>query len=564
MAKSKKFADIKAIEAGKNFKDLWFSMSVDMRISFIEKNIRIETAKGSVIPLILTDFQKRWLLDGPLFNDYTQMTKYWNRIALKCRNVGASYVMIGVESVLSCWIYPNIFIPFVASKEDQAINLIKMCKKVVKDCRFSIPLNEDLKYQPAGTLKFKNGSHIDAFAGGNPEGIRGGRAICVVIDEMSFCKKQQEILSAVEYFCLEGGSISILSTPWGKNNLFWKIWADRENYPTWHRHLVSLFEDMKGFDVSIPLQTQISQGNFKLSAPWLNIDTLEKKRQEDAAFDYVNFMQETCGVPMEEVSTAISEEVLDTNKMEYYYVDECPMVDGRRDPKRQFVMSADFGAEANMTAVVVFEVKDGRFIVCYTEAFRGAFPDQARKMGNLVKRFAPTYLITDSTGMGGKNWETYLSEIETETTIIGVNYSKKDHAEEGGLDLSNKIFMFQLTIRLLSEGSIVVPKNFKDLREEILGVEKIVYEKTIKYSGKGGLVGSDDLAMAFCQGSLLYGKIYTIDDKETSVGATPQFSEVKQNSRKDKPVIRKTEFYEVSSGGSSLSAGKVSGFSKLI
>jgi len=558
VVRSKVFVSAEEIGEAERLRDIWFLLPDDVKFAFFERFFSIETAKGQVIPLVLTDFQKRWFLDGPLFNDFTKLQSFTNRVALKCRNIGASYVMIGVESVVSAWVYPNILIPMVASQEDQAVQLISLCKKVVKNCSFGIPLEEDLKYQPSASLKFANGSKIVAFAGGNPEGIRGKRALIGYADEFAFVRKQAEVMSAMEYFFLEGGQLNILSTPWGRNNLFWRIWSDRESYKGWKRHLVSLFTDMRYFNVEEPIPFQMQSKGLVLSAPWINIDLLEKKRQQDAPFNYASFLQETCGVPMDEVSAAISEDVLNTNSMDYYYVEERP----RDDPTRQFVFCLDFGAENNMTAAVVFEARDGRFIVCYTETFRGDFPSQSLRVNGLVKRFNPLFVVTDSTGMGGKNWESHLRETVVDSMIVGVNYSKKGFAEDVNVDSTNKIFMFNTMIRLLSEGLVIVPKNFRDLREEILGVEKIVYEKTVKYSGKDGLVGRDDLAMAFVQGGLVFSRIYTLDSDESSVLAEPNYTGKIDKSR---TRIVKSTFIEAS-GSKPVGDRKerITGFGKLI
>jgi hypothetical protein len=530
-------------------REVWFLLSDDERFSFIESNIKIENAKGSTIPLVLTQFQRMWLHNGPLFNNFATMTIFNNRICLKCRNIGASYLLIALEAVLTCWIYGKVFIPFISATEPQSKDLIGYCVKVIENCSFKIPLMGEVKDQTSMLIKFANGSKIRAFAGGNPAGIRGPRSIMVYLDEFSFIPNQQEILSASEYFLAEGGCLSVLSTPFGKNNMFWKIWADRINYKDWIRVCVSLFTDMRGFDVEVSLKRQILEHGFILSCPWLNIDFLEKKRQQDAPNGYMNFLQEMCAVPFEEASGAISSGVLDANSMDSYYCE------GRINKEQVFVMGADFGANRNVTAVCVFKCKDGRFIVCYTTTIRGAFPSQKRAMLELVKRFRPNIFVGDSTGMGGKAWmDTLSEEIDDQMVIVPLNYSKKDLAlADGQLDLNNKNYMVETTIRLMSEGLIITPKNHRDLRDELLGMQKIVYEKTIKYSGKEGLVGRDDLAFAFLEGGFMYSRIYSMgnDDHIGVVDSGMTLSRgYKPDTRKPKITSGNYEGGSVSMGGS--------------
>lgn len=552
-------------------KDLWFSMDEDDRFKFIEKNVKIETSKGRVIPIKLEEFQKRWFRDGPLFNDYTTITEFKNRICLKCRNIGASYVLIAIEAVLTCWVYPHVFIPVVATKEKQAQEIIRSCKKVIRHLDFNINLTTDLDKQTVSNVKYANGSLIEAFPGGNPGGIRGARSMCSYVDESAFIEKQQEVMSAIEYFHTEGGQMNLLSTPWGKNNLFWKIWSDFENFKGWKRHFVGLFKNPEDFDVTKPIPDQIMNRGLRLNAPWLSVSFLENKRLQDAPFNYANFLQETCGIPIDEVSRAIPEELLNVIKMDHYYVEERPRLpDGTKDPDKTYVISADFGADNNVTAIVVAEATaQNKLVPCYTETFKGLFPEQITKIKHIVNKFNPKYFLGDSTGMGGTSFMStlqneigdgiFVSSTTNGSNVIGINYSKKDIAAQAGVNDNNKSFMINTMIRLLSEGKVIVPKNLRALREEILGVEKFVYDSYVKYSGKNGMVGRDDLAMSFFQLAISYDMLFENDMSDSIGGAEYNFGKDTK-----KPSIKSSEFYECSAVSNPIKREKITGFSKLI
>jgi len=107
------------------FTEAWFLLSDQSKLDFIEKSVLIHDSKGNTFPLQLADFQKEWLIAGPLFTDFRILKKFTNRITLKCRNVGASYVMIALEAVLTCYVYPKITIPFIAPTEQQTKVLIE-------------------------------------------------------------------------------------------------------------------------------------------------------------------------------------------------------------------------------------------------------------------------------------------------------------------------------------------------------------------------------------------------------------------------------------------------------
>ena len=419
-----------------------------------------------------------------------------------------------------------------------------------------------LENQSVSRLKFANGSTIRSFASGRPETVRGPRALISYMDEFSFVRNAQSIMSAVEYFHIEGGQMNVLSTVWGRNNLFWKVWDDREVFSAWDRHYVGLFTDMTNFDVKVSLVDQISKYKLKLNAPWQNIDKLEKKRWEDSPNAYSNFLQETAGVPFDEATSAISQELLDTFTMDYALVEERPPGDDGKD--KIYIISADFGSERNVTALIVFEAIDGRMVVVNTVTLIGNIDEQMTRIVDVFDRYNPKFFLGDGTGMGGKAFTDILSNRMGEGVVISINYSKKDLAMNAGVDMNNKNFFVTKMIKLMSQGNIIVPKNHKRLREEILSVEKIVYEKSVKYSGKNGLVGSDDMAMAFLQGSVIFEQIfgeYGESGGFADAGKSLSWEAVRGRSR---PVVHKKEFCEVASGGRDIKPNIIHGFGKLI
>lgn len=524
-------------------RDIWFQLTADEKFEFIQSNIRLVTAKGLIVDLQLADFQKKWLLDGPLFNDFSNMKSFHNRISIKCRNVGASYVMISMEAALAGWLYGGVHIPFIAQREQQTKDLIKSVKKVIEFCRFEIPLKGGLTGQTEFTIRFKNGTTIQAYPGNNPSGLRGPRALCVYIDEFAHVQRQQEVMSAAEYFILEGGQLSLLSTPWGKQNLYWKILTDRKTFSAWRRHYVQLFKNPEVFDLKSPIPEQIEKNGLIPNIPWLDIEYIEKKRREDAPFNFVNFSQEMLGMPVDEVTAAIPEEVLNTNTMEYYSIEKRPVDnEGKWIGDQMFVISGDFGAERNMTALTVFEAKEGRFIVCNTLLLRGNFVEQKDAVIDYVRGFSPKIFIGDATGMGGQAWMNTLQEaLGNEGMVIGINYSKRDFSERAGVSMSNKEYMVNHMVKLLTQGLVIVPFNFGDLRDEILGVQKVVYENSIKYTGKIGPVGRDDMAMSFLQASVIYDQIYNLDGGDVMSIAD---GDVFDRPDVGKPTLKSAKYYK--------------------
>ena len=475
-------------------------------------------------------------------------------------------MLVACESVLCCWIYKRIRIPYISSGEEQANELIVHAKVIIEHCKFNISLKKGLDNQTKFEINFENGSRIKSFASNNPRGIRGPRALISYVDEFAFVKYPQEVMSAVEFMSSEGGCISILSTPFGKQNLYWQIYSDRENFVNYHRHRISLFDKMDNFDVKESLFKFVEETGAKLTCPWLSLDFLENKRKSDAPFQYMNFLEEAVGVPVDERTAIITESMLDTYSMDEYLIEYRPFnPEGVRDMSEDFIMSIDFGAEVNVTAITMFVCRSARLIPCYTETFNGEFNEQYGKIRNIVQRFIPKFIIGDETGMGGKNWCNILAnDITGDTTVLGVNYSKKDFAEQYGVNDNNKSFFITTAIRLITEGGMIVPKNHKRLREELLGMQKIVYEKTVKYSGKDGPAKGDDLAMSFMQAALLYNMIYELDGNEGTGFADVGIRMSKSYKPEHQPMIRRSESIEAVGSKKNFGPERIIGFEKLI
>ena len=521
-----------------NFRSIWFDrMTVDQKLDFIQAAVKISDSKGNTFPLILASFQAEWLKQGPLFNDFRTMTKFVNRIALKCRNVGASYIMIALEAVLTAWLYDKVTIPFIASTEDQTKVLISSCLNLIDDLQFDVELKGGRKGQSMSEIKFSNGSRIKSFSS-NPSGMRGTRAMNVYLDEFAHVSDDQGVYDAVNYFIQEGGQLSIMSTPYGKQNLYWRIWSDRKGYPpqNWYRIDIKPFSG--DFDINISLKKQYEQGSIKLLVPWLNLEKTDADRMADAHNGYANFMQEMLGIPLEEVTSVISSALLDTVTRDEFFVDS--RVDG---DQRTFIMGVDYGASNNMTAAVTAVFEGDRIVVCGTKQFSGNVDIQIDEIVSYVNMYSPSYYFGDSTGLGGKSFQDILSSKAVNVgMIVGVDYTKKEIAKPYGSNMNNKEFMINRALELFSRGKIIVPNCFRELRLQLLGVRKYVYENHIKYSGKDSLTKNDDLAMAFFQLVLGYDLHFGMSDLErVDSGRVDWFN------RDSKAKLKKVNYHE---GGS--------------
>ena len=535
---------------------MWFNrLDSTQKIDFIQKAVNISDSKGNTFPLVLADFQAEWLKKGPLFSDFRLLTKFQNRIALKCRNVGASYIMVSLEAVLTAWLYDKVTIPFIASTEDQTKTLITSCINLITELAFDVGLKGGIKNQSKSEITFLNGSRIKSFSS-NPSGMRGTRAMNVYLDEFAHVTDDQGVYDAVNYFIQEGGQLSVMSTPYGKQNLYWRIWSDRLGYPpeNWYRIDIKPFKG--DFDINKSLKKQHSEGRIELLIPWLNLDKTDADRMADAHNGYANFMQEMLGIPLEEVTSVISTALLDTVTRDEFFVDS--RID---DDQRTFVMGVDYAATNNMTAAVTALFEKDRLVVCGTKQFSGNVDVQIDEIVSYTNLYSPSYYYGDATGLGGKSFQDILgAKANNIGMIVGVDYTKKDIAQRYGSNMNNKEFMINRCLELFARGKIIVPNCFRELRLQILGVRKYVYENHVKYSGKDSLTKNDDLAMAFFQLVLSYDMHFGMSDLErVDSGNVDWFN------RDSKPKTKKAQYFEGGSVNNKLVDGNVrrGGFSQF-
>jgi hypothetical protein len=79
-------------------------------------------------------------------------------------------------------------------------------------------------------LELRNGSRIVCLPGGNEGSIRGYSGVrALIIDEASRCPDAL-FLALKPMIAVSGGSVTLLSTPFGKRGFFWSWWSEGEDW----------------------------------------------------------------------------------------------------------------------------------------------------------------------------------------------------------------------------------------------------------------------------------------------------------------------------------------------
>jgi hypothetical protein len=153
------------------------------------------------------------------------------RLILKARQTGISNA-VAVEALYTALTRPDATELIVSRNQDAASVLIRYCQHTLGGLR-SIPrlVNEN-----QSTLVFENGSRIMSLPA-TPATGRGIAATDVYLDEFAFTAYDALIYESILGTLSTGGRLTILSTPNGRTNLFFRLWSGLEG-GDWSRHQI--------------------------------------------------------------------------------------------------------------------------------------------------------------------------------------------------------------------------------------------------------------------------------------------------------------------------------------
>lgn len=153
------------------------------------------------------------------------------RIILKARQTGISNA-IAIEALHKAITRPDSTELFVSRNQDAARGLIGYCQHTLSGIK-TLP---SIVKENQGELSFANGSRIVSLPA-NPSTGRGIAATDVYLDEFAFCGYDALIYESIIGTISTGGNMTILSTPNGRSNMFFRLWSGLEG-GDWSRHQV--------------------------------------------------------------------------------------------------------------------------------------------------------------------------------------------------------------------------------------------------------------------------------------------------------------------------------------
>jgi len=153
-------------------------------------------------------------------------------LVLKARQTGISNA-VAIEALHKAITRPDSTELFVSKNQDAASVLIRYCQQTLSGLKNPSKLLSENQSR----LSFPNGSQILSLPA-TPSTGRSIAATDVYLDEFAFTQYDALIYESIMGTISTGGSLTILSTPNGRTNLFFRLWSGLDGGDAWSHHRV--------------------------------------------------------------------------------------------------------------------------------------------------------------------------------------------------------------------------------------------------------------------------------------------------------------------------------------
>lgn len=141
------------------------------------------------------------------------------RIILKARQTGISNC-VAIEALYKTITRPDTTELFVSRSQNAAGELIQYCQRTLGGLKRAPKTVKENAFE----ISFENGSRIVSLSA-SPRTGRGLAASDVYLDEFAFTQYDAQIYESIMGTISTGGTMTILSTPNGRANMFYRLWA---------------------------------------------------------------------------------------------------------------------------------------------------------------------------------------------------------------------------------------------------------------------------------------------------------------------------------------------------
>jgi Terminase large subunit, T4likevirus-type, N-terminal len=200
--------------------------SLRARMARVERRFTPPPAMPTLPPMSAVELWRQAMGAEPDPWQETVLTSDDPRICLNCcRQAGKSSV-VAVKALHIGLYQPKSLILLLSRSLRQSGELARKVFDAYESSGRKIPPEAETKQ----TLELANGSRILALPGGDEGAIRGFSGVrCLVLDEAA--RIPDALWVAVRpMIAVSGGSIMVLSTPFGKRGFFYRVWSQSQRW----------------------------------------------------------------------------------------------------------------------------------------------------------------------------------------------------------------------------------------------------------------------------------------------------------------------------------------------
>ena len=305
-------------------------------------------------------YQKKWLQDQSTF-------KIWE----KSRRIGATYVQ-SYEDFIDCisGVHKNIWFSSTSEEAGKEYlvyieNWVKIFNCLAKNIGMVV-IDKELDIK-ATVIEFSNKSRINVLSS-NPKGFRG-KGGKIVLDEFAHHDNQRDLWDAASPCIFWGGCIRILSTHYGKDNMFYDMVTNKDDKYDLSRHRTSLHDAVKqGLHQRL---VDLSKTNILDANEWIDWVKKNIARYEET------WQQEFCLNPSQNINTKVVTNWSNDNIKPINYMPFLPSTISptKKDEEFDLYLTCDFNASPNcwLLAHVTNKIKDNKYV---TDKYGKKIPDK--------------------------------------------------------------------------------------------------------------------------------------------------------------------------------------------
>lgn len=487
---------------------------------FFELYTELESGTGFG-PTVLEDYQIKYLLDDSTF-----------KITNKSRQAGGS-LMVAMKKFHRALTKPSYRCDMVSINLRESIDKIRYIRNLYDTLpeRWKVPLAID----NATSIGFHKGaktSYINSIAAS--AAVRGGRKE-VLFDEFAHMQLAEELFYAAAPAILNGDlTLDIVSTPKGNLDIFSKIWRNDKDhmgvqpFNMFSRHQF-IWLDARRFVTDFDAVQHVWYQELHENMDYMRQVVEEYGNDKIKFFFHLypwgQFQQEFCGIFINEADAVFPQALIqkclrppyarnpDTGEEEKEYL--MPWAERPKGNDNQVFMGVDYGEsdkDTDKTSIQILErLPNGKMMHRYSEVLTKEqypeFPDQARYIIQVWKRFRATRVVADHTGLG-RGINPFIREFEPDIPLDEITF-----------DYVNKEQMVMKTKGVMERGELWIQQDDIQLQGQIRNIERKITESgRMTYHGKP----HDDmfwaLALAIKAGAYSDFTMYSIGGRGRLVG----------------------------------------------